>query len=159
MSDNEGLSAPVASAPVRQVCQGPVMPIGGAEDKSPGSDILERFIALAGGEQARIAIIPTASEEAEEAGKRYVKVFDKLGAAEADWLRVETREDANAEPALALLRNATGIFITGGDQARLVALLAGTLGMGGIRLRNAEGILLAGTSAGASIVSAHLMSG
>src|ERR671916_2187547 len=129
MSDDQKLSAPVASAPTRQICQGPVMPIGGAEDKDPGSDVLERFIALAGGEQARIAIIPTASEEAEEAGKRYVKVFGKLGAAEADWLRVETREDANAEPALELLRNATGIFITGGDQARLVALLAGTPGV------------------------------
>ena len=75
----QDLSAPVASAPTRQVCQGPVMPIGGAEDKSPGSDVLERFVALAGGEQARIAIIPTASEEAEEAGKRYVKGFRKDG--------------------------------------------------------------------------------
>jgi cyanophycinase len=135
------------------------MPIGGAEDKSPGSDILERFIALAGGEQARIAIIPTASEEAQKAGERYVKVFRKLGVAEADWLRVERREDANAEPALDLLRKATGIFITGGDQARLVAQLAGTLVMECIRLRNAEGVVVAGTSAGASIVSAHLMSG
>jgi cyanophycinase len=159
MSDDQELSAPVASAPVRQICQGPVMPIGGAEEKEPGGDILERFIALAGSEQARIAIIPTASEEAQEAGERYVKVFAKLGAAEADWLRVERREDANAEPALDLLREATGIFITGGDQARLVALLAGTLVMECIRLRNAEGIVVAGTSAGASIVSAHLMAG
>jgi cyanophycinase len=135
------------------------MPIGGAEDKSPGSDVLERFVALAGGEQARIAIIPTASEDAQEAGERYVKVFRKMGAAEADWLRVETRDDANAEPALDLLRKASGIFITGGDQAQLVALLAGTQVMECIRLRNAEGVVVAGTSAGASIVSAHLMSG
>jgi len=159
MSDNQELSAPVASAPVRQVCQGPVMPIGGAEDKDPGSDVLERFMELAGGNQARIAIIPTASEEAQEAGERYIKVFRKLGAAEADWLRVEKRDDANSEAALELLRNATGIFITGGDQARLVALLAGTLVMECIRDRNAHGVVVAGTSAGASIVSAHLMSG
>ena len=159
MSDNQELSAPVASAPVRQVCQGPVMPIGGAEDKDPGSYVLERFMELAGGNQARIAIIPTASEEAQEAGERYIKVFRKLGAAEADWLRVEKRDDANSEAALELLRNATGIFITGGDQARLVALLAGTLVMECIRDRNAHGVVVAGTSAGASIVSAHLMSG
>ena len=159
MSDNQELSAPVASAPVRQVCQGPVMPIGGAEDKDPGSDVLERFMELAGGNRARIAIIPTASEEAQEAGERYIKVFRKLGAAEADWLRVEKRDDANSEAALELLRNATGIFITGGDQARLVALLAGTLVMECIRDRNAHGVVVAGTSAGASIVSAHLMSG
>jgi len=159
MSDDQELSAPVASAPVRQVCQGPVMPIGGAEEKGPGSDVLERFMELAGGERARIAIVPTASEEAQEAGERYIKVFRKLGAAEADWLRVETRDDANGEPALELLRNATGIFITGGDQARLVALLAGTFVMECIRDRNAHGVVVAGTSAGASIVSAHLMSG
>src|SRR3954468_9201804 len=159
MSDAQDLSAPVTSAPTRQICQGPVMPIGGAEDKSPGSDVLECFVGLAGGEQARVAINPTASEEAEEAGKRYLKAFGKMGVAEADWLRVERREDANAESALDLLRKATGIFITGGDQARLVALLAGTLVMECIRQRNAEGIVVAGTSAGASIVSAHLMSG
>src|SRR3954449_9856579 len=61
MSDSQELSPPVASEPARQVCQGPVMPIGGAEEKSPGSDVLERFIELAGGERARIAIVPTAS--------------------------------------------------------------------------------------------------
>ena len=159
MSDNQDLSPPVASAPVRQVCQGSVMPIGGAEEKGPGGDVLKRFMELAGGERARIAIVPTASEEPQEAGERYVKVFRKLGAAEADWLRVETREHANTEVVLELLRNATGIYITGGDQARLVALLAGTLVMECIRLRNAEGVVVAGTSAGASIVSAHLMSG
>ena len=57
--------APVASSPTRQICQGPVMPIGGSGGQKPSSDILERFIALAGGEQARIAIVPTASEEAQ----------------------------------------------------------------------------------------------
>ena len=60
MGKNEGLSAPVASAPSRRVSQGPVMPIGGAEETEPGGEILERFVDLAGGKSARIAIIPTA---------------------------------------------------------------------------------------------------
>ncbi len=157
--EGEGLSAPVASAEVRRICQGPVMPIGGAEDKGVGGEILERFVALAGGEAARIAIVPTASEDPEGMGQQYVEVFNKLGATAADWLRVEQRSDANAGPALDLLEEATGIFITGGDQARLVALMAGTLSMEMIRRRNAEGVVVAGTSAGASIVGAHLMSG
>ncbi len=157
--EGEGLSAPVASAEVRRICQGPVMPIGGAEDKGVGGEILERFVALAGGEAARIAIVPTASEDPEGMGQQYVEVFNKLGATAADWLRVEQRSDANAGPALDLLEEATGIFITGGDQARLVALMAGTLSMETIRRRNAEGVVVAGTSAGASIVGAHLMSG
>ena len=156
--ESTSLSAPVASAPARRVCQGPVMPIGGAEDKGPGGDILERFIALAGGKDARIAIIPTASEEPEESGEEYAKLFREMGA-EADWLRIARRADASAEPALEQLQRATGIYITGGDQARLVALLAGTGSMECIRLRNADGVVVAGTSAGASIVSAHLMSG
>ncbi len=153
------LSAPVASAEARRVCQGPVVPIGGAEDKDGGREILERFVALAGGKRARIAIVPTASEDPEEMGQRYVAVFRELGAKAADWVRIGERSDANAEPALHLLGEATGIFITGGDQARLVALMAGTLAMECIRLRNADGVVVAGTSAGASILPAHLMSG
>lgn len=73
MPDHD-LSASVASAPVRQICQEPVMPIGGAEDKDPGSDVLERFMELAGGDQVRIAIIPTACEGTQEAGGRYLLV-------------------------------------------------------------------------------------
>jgi cyanophycinase len=153
------LSAPVASAPNRRLSQGPVMPIGGAEDKGEGGEILERFVALAGGKRARIAIIPTASEEATEAGERYIGVFRELGVGTADWLRVEQRSDGNGEDAKRLLGEATGIFITGGAQARLVALLTGTEAMEIIRLRNADGVVVAGTSAGASILPSHLMSG
>ncbi len=74
-------------------------------------------------------------------------------------LRIEAREDANADPALEVLRGASGIFITGADQARLVSLLAGTLVMECVRLRNAEGVIVAGTSAGASVVASHMLLG
>jgi cyanophycinase len=159
MSADDGLSAPVASAPTRRVCQGPVMPIGGAEETEPGGGILERFVDLAGGKKARIAIIPTASEDPQSSGEGYAKLFRKIGAKEADWLRIEQRSDANAEEGLSLLREASGIFITGGDQARLVRFLVGTLVMECIRMRNADGVIVAGTSAGASIVPAHVMAG
>jgi cyanophycinase len=159
MSNKEGLSAPVAAAPSRRVSQGPVMPIGGAEETEPGGEILERFVELAGGKKARIAIIPTASDDPQRSGEGYATLFRKMGAKEADWLRVERREDANADAALSLLRDATGIYITGGDQARLVRLLVGTLVMECIRMRNADGVIVAGTSAGASILSALMMAG
>jgi cyanophycinase len=159
MSNKEGLSAPVAAAPSRRVSQGPVMPIGGAEETEPGGEILERFIELAGDKKARIAIIPTASDDPQRSGEGYAALFREMGAKEADWLRVERREDANAEEALSLLREATGIYITGGDQARLVRLLVGTLVMECIRMRNADGVIVAGTSAGASILSALMMAG
>src|SRR5215218_3811823 len=159
MSDKDGLSAPVASAPSRRVSQGPVMPIGGAEETEPGGEILERFVDLAGGSDARIAIIPTASDDPQRSGEGYAELFRKLGAKKDDWLRVEQRSDANTEEPLSLLREATGMFITGGDQTRLVELLVGTLVMECIRTRNADGVIVAGTSAGASILSALMMAG
>jgi cyanophycinase len=159
MSDKDGLSAPVASGPSRRVSQGPVMPIGGAEETEPGGEILERFVDLAGGSDARIAIIPTASDDPQRSGEGYAELFRKLGAKKADWLRVEQRSDANTEEPLSLLREATGMFITGGDQTRLVELLVGTLVMECIRTRNADGVVAAGTSAGASILSTLMMAG
>jgi cyanophycinase len=159
MSEDDGLSAAVASAPSRRVSQGPVMPIGGAEETEPGGEILERFIDLAGGKRARIAIIPTASDDPQRSGEGYAELFRKLGAKKADWLRVEQRSDANTEEPLSLLREATGMFITGGDQTRLVELLVGTLVMECIRTRNADGVVAAGTSAGASILSTLMMAG
>ncbi len=155
------LSAPVASAPTRRVNQGPVMPIGGHEDKDGNgvSNVLERFIDLAGGKKARIVVVPTASETPEEMGQQYIDVFTELGAKSVEVLDIRVRQDANEEPSLQLLQGASGIFITGGAQSRLVALIAGTLAMECIRMRNADGVVVAGTSAGASIVSSHLISG
>src|SRR3712207_4406389 len=104
MSEVGALSAPVASALSRRVCQGPLMPIGGAEETEPGGEILERFIDLAGADDAIIAIIPTASDDPRRSGEGYAKLFRELGAKKADWLRVERRQDANSEEALSLLK-------------------------------------------------------
>src|SRR5215207_7815006 len=159
MNKDVGLSAAVASAPSRRVSQGPVMPIGGAEETEPGGEILGRFVDLAGGKNARIAIVPTASDDPQRSGDGYAELFREMGAREADWLRVEQRPDANQGESLELLGQASGIFITGGDQARLVELLIGTHVMECIRMRNADGAVVAGTSAGASILPALMMAG
>src|SRR5215218_10401748 len=166
MSTQAGIAAPsastiVSSAPVRRLRQGPVMPIGGAEEKSQnqGQEVLERFFDLAGKKRARIVVVPTASEEPEEAGKTYVEAFTRLGAHSVDVLEINERRDANEGPAIELLEQATGIFVTGGDQARLVSLLTGTKVMECIRQRNAQGVVVAGTSAGASAVASHMLVG
>ena len=156
---DEQLSPVVSSAPVRRICQGPVMPIGGAENKDGNPEILNRFVALAGGVWARIVVVPTASEDPEGMGQDYVKVFGALNAGETEVLRIDDREDANGPEAIALLEQATGIFLTGGAQERLVKLLVGTQAMECIRERNADGVVVAGTSAGASILPAHAMVG
>lgn len=145
----------------QHVAQGPVMPIGGAEEKNGdgNDDILIRFFELAGGEKARIVVIPTASEEPEEIAKDYTEAFTKLGATSVELLNVSEREDANSAGSEDLIVNSTGIFITGGDQSRLVELLVGTTTMELIRRCNREGTVVAGTSAGASILASHMMLG
>jgi cyanophycinase len=137
------------------------MPIGGGEDKGGkgDKDVLQRFVDLAGGKKARIVVVPAASEIPDEVGQEYVQVFGELGAKSVEVLDIRQRPDANSDAAVQLLQRATGVFITGGAQSRLVALMAGTLAMECIRLRNADGVVVAGTSAGASIVASHLMSG
>lgn len=164
MTKEEGAQrqpSPVSSTGARLVCQGPVMPIGGAEDKDGDGDedILKRFVELAGGESARVVVIPTASEMPDEMGRKYIDVFGTLGVGSVEVLDIREREDANGTAALDMLDGATGIFITGGAQARLVSLLAGTLSMERIRRRNAEGVVVGGTSAGASILASHMMLG
>jgi cyanophycinase len=133
------------------------MPIGGAEERELGGEILERFLKMADGDKARIAVIPTASEEPRTSGENYVKLFSRMGAAQAAWMKIEKREDALGGPALDLIENASGIFITGGDQSRLVELLVGTHVREAIRAAHARGVVVAGTSAGASIVGGHMM--
>ena len=59
--------------------RGYIVPIGGAEDKEGTTEILKRFMEVSGGKGARIVIIPTASK-LEDTGRRYEKIFRKLGA-------------------------------------------------------------------------------
>ena len=135
---------------------GPVMAIGGAEDKFRDRIILSSFFQLAGGRDARIAIIPTASS-IEAAGERYKAIFLEMGASEANVLFIGSREDANGESHVQAIQEATGIFMTGGNQMRLSALVSGTRVAQAIRKRHEAGVIVAGTSAGASILSSHMV--
>jgi cyanophycinase len=146
---------------VSRVALGTVMPIGGGEDRAADgeSEILKRFAQLSGGKRARILVTPTASEDPKSVGAEYVGVFRDLGVREADAIAITTREEANGEGANGLLQRATGVFITGGDQARLVTILGGTVFNESLQRRNAEGTVVAGTSAGASILGSHMVVG
>jgi cyanophycinase len=132
------------------------MPIGGAEDKLDDKIILSAFSQLAGGKSARIAIVPTASS-IETAGLRYKALFLGMGVESAEVVYIGEREDANSEENLELVRSATGIFLTGGNQMRLSAIIGGTKFEDLVRERNKQGVVVAGTSAGASILSAHMV--
>ncbi|MEM7292426.1 MAG: cyanophycinase [Pseudomonadota bacterium] len=138
--------------------RGFVMPIGGAEEREDSPAILEHFVGLCGGDDARIAIIPTASE-LPDTGDKYVAFFEAIGVAQAVSLPVSERAEANREDYLEALDDASGIFITGGNQLRLSTILGGTEFAQKIRRLNAEGTCVAGTSAGAAIMPEHMIAG
>jgi len=133
------------------------MIIGGAEDKLRRRTILSEFVAASGGDDARIAVVPTASSLGDEVVKVYDAVFRKLGAAEVAPVRPETREEAHDADLVAALHGATGIFMTGGNQLKLSAVISGTpLGQAIVEAHR-DGVVVAGTSAGASIQSSHMV--
>jgi cyanophycinase len=138
--------------------QGPLIAIGGAEDKFRDRAILSRFVEMAGGASARIAIIPTASS-LPDAGQLYVSIFKELGAATAEIVAIDTRHDAADQRLVEIIEDSTGIFMTGGNQIRISAMLGGTRIAEAMAARSREGVPVAGTSAGASVMSSVMIAG
>jgi len=137
--------------------RGYIIPIGGAEDRTRDPAILERFVELCGGKKSRIAIIPTASS-LEETGPGYERIFRDLGVGAARALPFITRADCNDPRFMMRLERADGVFLTGGNQLKLSTTIGGTEVAEVLRRRNAEdGLHIAGTSAGAAILSEHMI--
>jgi cyanophycinase len=136
--------------------RGWIIPIGGAENKENDRRILERFVHASGDARADIVVIPTASRM-HETGPRYEQLFHELGAARVTVMDFDTRRDCQERGRLERIEQASGIFFTGGNQLRLTTLLGGTPVAKLIRLRNAHGVTVGGTSAGASILSEHMI--
>ncbi|NNE59193.1 MAG: cyanophycinase [Hellea sp.] len=136
--------------------RGYIIPIGGGEKKVKSSDILNRFVELCGGKKARVVIIPTASRLS-DTGDRYREVFSEIGVGQADIVTLDTRQDCEDADKLRKLENATGIFMTGGDQLRLATIIGGTSVSSLMRSANAKGVPIAGTSAGAAFIPEHMI--
>ena len=107
--------------------EGTVIVIGGAEDKVRDRVILNRFVALAGGPDATIAVISTASSLGPEAGERYRAALHRARrwrrsgrSTSSPGRRPTTRRRPSA------VRDATGVFLTGGNQLRLSSTIGGT---------------------------------
>jgi cyanophycinase len=139
------------------MAEGTVIIIGGAEDKVRDRVILHRFVTLAGGRDAVVAVISTASSYGVEAGERYREVFTDLGAGKVRIVPATTRAEASAASAARALRDASGVFMTGGNQLRLSSTIGGTPLADSILERFRAGAVVAGTSAGASAMSSHMI--
>ena len=137
--------------------RGWIIPIGGAEEKENSPQILRRFVDLcATNGDADIVVIPTASQMA-DTGARYESIFSELGVARVTAMDFDTRRDCEESSRLARLESATGVFFTGGNQLRLSTILGGTSVAKSLRLMNAGGVHMAGTSAGAAFISEHMI--
>ena len=142
----------------REIIGGHLLVIGGAEDKYNERRILKKFLSLAGDTNAEILIIPVASDFPEFAADVYTQAFRNLGVANPRVLRATSRQDVFEANAEELLDGVTGVFMTGGDQMRLVSILGGTNFSKKLRqLVRETDIVLAGTSAGAAGMSTSMI--
>ncbi|MBD0314753.1 MAG: cyanophycinase [Microcoleus sp. T3-bin5] len=132
--------------------QGKLLIIGGAEDKEGDCKILREFLRCAGGTKAHIVIMTAATSLPGEVGDNYIRVFERLGAEDVRVVDTQTPEEARNPEYLEAIEQATGVFFTGGDQARIISCLKDTKLDAAIHKRYAEGIIVGGTSAGAAMM-------
>lgn len=151
--------------------KGKLIPIGGNEarkteqtgDSEQKFDfkhgVLEEVIKEMKGEKPHIVVLPLASQHQEEFEEIYKGAFKRLGH-DIDVLIINGKKDADKEEHLEVLRQCDGVFITGGDQSRLIQRLEGTEFMEILRDRYLnDDFVIAGTSAGAMVLSEYMIHG
>jgi cyanophycinase len=135
--------------------RGHLLIIGGG---TRGPEVTARFVSLAGGPRGHVVVFPMASADAEESGRESAAELKAQGFAD---VRVSnlTRAQADSEDAAASLADVTGVYFTGGDQSRLTAALLGTRVEARLHRLYAEGAVIAGTSAGAAVMTRVMITG
>jgi cyanophycinase len=146
----------IAEVPERKI--GKLLLIGGNEDRDHRNlTILPHFVKMCGGKRARILVCGTPSENVEEKERKYRELFEQIGVAEVMEPEITVRRDAEDEALVKMVKRATGVFFTGGDQLRLTAIVAGTPFGNEIQHRVFnEGLVAGGTSAGAAAMSSTM---
>ncbi|HJQ37372.1 MAG TPA: cyanophycinase [Thermoanaerobaculia bacterium] len=138
------------------VAAGNLILIGGGEKPRAA---MEKFIALAGGKDAPIVVIPTASEEPDTI-EYYTNLFMKdYGCTDVVVLPIKTKADANLPELVAAAKRARGIFFGGGDQVRIMNALAGTPVLDALAVAYRKGAVSGGTSAGLACQSEIMITG
>lgn len=132
---------------------GQLIIIGGAEDKEGDCTILREFVRRAGGREARIVVMTVATGLPGEVGADYRHIFERFGVDTIEIVDTERREDGDNPRDLEIIESATGVFFTGGDQARITDLLKDTEIHQLLRQKYDRGLVIAGTSAGAAMMS------
>ena len=154
------------------VAKGTLIPIGGNEDKGVNGDekytlefveegILWQVVNEAGGIEAKLVVIPTASSIPVEVGEMYLDAFGKLGCTNVTVLDIRSREDSELEASIDLIKAADGVVFSGGDQSKISDKIGGTIIQDILleRFQKEEGFVIAGTSAGAMMMSKEMIAG
>lgn len=137
-----------------QTPAGRLLIIGGAEDRVDEREILRRFMDLAGGPSARLRFITGATNEPAFAERAYGEAMDGVGARDIGFIHLGDAAEASEPKVKAEIDRADGLYITGGDQRRLMNKLWQTPAMQALHAGYRErGMTLAGTSAGAAAMS------
>ena len=132
--------------------------IGGAEDREEDKEVLGRLVELTEGSPQGIAIITTASSVPDEVWATYDRAFADLGVKKRHEVSLASREEANDDAVARLIHECSTIFMTGGDQKRLLSIIGGTKIDRAMHLGlRTRGACIAGTSAGASAMSEHML--
>ena len=155
-----------------QNIKGTLIPIGGNEDKGIDGDesynlefieegILYHVVEEAGGIDATIVVIPTASSIPVEVGENYVDAFTKLGCKNVSVLDIKCKEDAEKQASIDMIKTANCIMFSGGDQSKITDKIGGTeiAKILTDRYKNEEGFVIAGTSAGAMVMANEMIAG
>lgn len=127
--------------------------IGGAEDKEGDKEILKRVAKYIKNKNGKILIATIATQYPEKSYENYKKVFTKLGVKNISKLDISDRNDAFDKKNIELFSNTDLVFFTGGDQLRITSMLGGSPIYDSIKEFARNGGLIAGTSAGASVMS------
>lgn len=150
---------PTGGISLTEHVEGKLLIIGGAEDKKNECKILKRFVQESGGRESRITVLTAATEYPLQVGTEYHSLFLELGAQEVQVLDVLDRTQANRQGIEKGFEKSTGVFFTGGDQLRITGLLGGTLLGRMLEQLYEQGVIIAGTSAGASVMSDTMIVG
>jgi len=155
-----------------QLVKGTLIPIGGNEDKGTDDNemytlefieegILFHVVKEAGGIDANIVIIPTASSIPVEVGENYMDAFTKLGCKNVTVLDIRSNQDSEKETAIELIKSANCVMFSGGNQSKITDKIGGTTihKILADRYKNEEGFVIAGTSAGAMVMSKQMIAG
>ncbi len=135
--------------------KGIIIVIGGHEDKTNHGEILNTIAQKIG--TGILVVLPFGSGEPEEMIKIYKAAFRTAGVKHLYFINLENREDAKKPEKLKLLEKASGVFFTGGDQNKINSLIAYTPFCDRIRNIYEHGGIIAGTSAGASVLSQTML--